>query len=69
MRQSSVPRFFFNVHDGLDRPDEEGTELRDREAVRPEALRAAGEMLRDIAETFNGDEWRMEVKDEAGPVS
>ena len=64
-----MPRYFFNVHDGRDYPDDEGTELPDLAAVRAEALRSSGEMLRDnngTAEFWSGDDWTMNVTDEAG---
>jgi hypothetical protein len=68
-RESPVPRYFFNVHDGRDYPDAEGTELPDLAAVRAEALRSSGELLRGnngTAEFWSGDDWAMNVTDEAG---
>jgi hypothetical protein len=45
-----VPHYFFHIRDGDQfEPDEYGLELRDAEAARDEALRAAGEMVRDAA--------------------
>ncbi len=63
-----MPRYFFNVHDGRDYPDDEGTELPDLATVRAEALRSSGEMLRDSkgAGFWSGDDWTMNVTDEAG---
>ena len=64
-----MPRFFFHVRDGKDLPDTEGSELPDLNAVRTEALKASGEMLRDSkggAEFWSGDDWTMNVTDEAG---
>ena len=61
-----MPRYFFHVHDHLDIPDKCGVELADMQAVRAEAIRAAGEILRDLDGAFTGEEWRMEVIDEAG---
>ena len=64
-----MPRYFFHVRDGRDYPDDEGTELPDLAAVRTEALKASGEMLRDSkgrAEFWSGDDWTMNVTDEAG---
>ena len=61
-----MPRYFFNVHDGEDIPDQDGSELPDLDAVRVEALRAAGEMLPDSARFWKGQEWLMVVADEAG---
>ena len=68
-----MPRYFFHVRDGKDLPDTEGSKLPDLNAVRDEALRASGEMLRDSngsAEFWSGDDWIMNVTDEAGqPVA
>ena len=64
-----MPRFFFHVRDGKDLPDTEGTELPNLAAVRTEALKASGEMLRDSkgrAEFWSGDDWTMNVTDETG---
>ena len=61
-----MPRYLFHVHDERDIPDEDGADLPDLQAVQAEAIRAAGEMLRDIDGAFTGEEWRMDVTDEAG---
>ena len=64
-----MPRYFFHVRDGKGLPDTEGSELPDLNAVRTEALKASGEMLRDSkgrAEFWSGDDWTMNVTDEAG---
>jgi hypothetical protein len=64
-----VPRFFFHVRDGKDLPDTEGSELPDLDAIRTEAIRASGEMLRDSkgrAEFWSGDDWAMTVMDDKG---
>lgn len=62
-----MPRYFFHVHDGEDRPDFEGTELADLETARRQAVITAGCLLRDHAEHFwNGEEWKMEVSDDSG---
>ena len=42
-----MPRYFFNVHDGKDLPDDSGTELGDSDAAHREAIVAAGEMLKE----------------------
>jgi hypothetical protein len=64
-----MPRFFFNVYDGIDAPDREGTDLPDWSAGREEAIRLAGELLRDSAKQMAlGEDWRMEVTDEAGLI-
>ncbi len=61
-----MPRFFFNIHDSRDMPDRDGVDLPDLKAVRAEAVKTAGEMLRDIDGALTGEEWIMEVTDEAG---
>jgi uncharacterized protein DUF6894 len=62
-----MPRYYFNVHDGQDLPDEEGMELAGREAAHAEAVVAAGEMLKETGQRFlRGDVWEMHVTDEAG---
>ena len=61
-----MPRYFFHV-DG-EPPDSDGLELPGIEAVRAEAIRAAGEMLRDIDGEFDGAEWAMRVTEDDRPV-
>lgn len=61
--------YFFNIHDGADLPDEVGTELPDLRAVRAQAVRSSGEILRDYsAAQFEHLDWKMTVTDEAGRV-
>ena len=59
----AMPKFFFSI-DG-EQPDILGVELPDAHAARSEAIRAAGEILRDIDGAFKGREWVMRVDDEA----
>ena len=60
-----MPRYFFNVHDGIDVPDREGTELPDTKAVRDMAVRSAGEAIKDMGQKFwSHEEWRLDVVDE-----
>jgi hypothetical protein len=62
-----VPRYFFNVRDGRDIPDTEGTELAGVAEARNQAIVAAGEMIKQDGNTvWNGKGWRMHVTDEAG---
>ena len=64
-----MPRYFFHVRDRQDLRDTEGTELPSLDAVRLEALRASGEMLRGHKgepEFWSGEDWTMSVQDEAG---
>ena len=62
-----MPRYFFHVTDSDSTPDTEGTELPDIYAAHHMAIRASGEILRDMGATFwNGTEWKLEVADEHG---
>ncbi len=63
-----MPRYFFDVHDGTSLPDSEGTELPDREAMRSEAIRMAGQILDDLDGRFRGEEWTMNVRDDGERV-
>jgi hypothetical protein len=62
-----MPRFHFHVHDGRGLRDTDGTELPDAQAAGVEAIRFAGEILKDDARhvSSNGG-CRVEVTDEAG---
>jgi|tagenome__1003787_1003787.scaffolds.fasta_scaffold18843817_2 hypothetical protein len=62
-----MPRYFFHVHDGKERPDRDGIEMADPREARAQAVVACGEALRDLDGAFwkNG-EWRMQVADEKG---
>lgn len=66
MSDLRMPRFFFHVDE--ERRDTVGVDFPDRETARGEAIRAAGEILRDIDGAFAGQEWRMTVIDENGAV-
>lgn len=63
-----MPRYFFRMTG--DRPfsdQEDGIELRDRDAAWKEATESLGEMIRDIdGELPIGGDWAMEVSDEEG---
>ncbi len=61
-----MPRFFFHIDE--ERPDTVGVDFPDCETARGEAIRAAGEILRDIDGAFARQEWKMTVKDESGAV-
>jgi hypothetical protein len=62
-----VPRYFFHVHDSIEMIDQVGTECADLDEARAQAVKASGEMLRDLASEFwNGEHWRMWVTDESG---
>jgi hypothetical protein len=64
--KTRMPKFFFNVDE--ERPDSVGVDFPDRKTARGEAIRAAGEILRDIDGAFTGQEWKMVVRDERGEV-
>lgn len=62
-----MPRYFFHVRDSGEFIDDVGIELAGPDEARAEAVRAAGEMLRDLGGRFwDGSEWRMWVTDEIG---
>ena len=64
-----MPRFHFNVFDGISNLDHIGTELRTWAEARLEAIRRAGEILKDDPMALAlGEEWRMEVTDAEGLV-
>jgi hypothetical protein len=64
-----MPRYYFHVEDDHTEIDEVGTELPDLEAARSEAVRAAGEILRDGAakSLWTGKPWRMWVTRSPSP--
>lgn len=60
-----MPRYFFNITDGHTTLDSEGTVLSDIYTAQAEAIKTAGEILRDMGAKFwNGTEWQLEVTDE-----
>jgi hypothetical protein len=61
-----MPRYFFNIES--ERPDTLGVELPDRKTARSEAIKAAGEILRDIDGALSAEEWIMVVSDESGEI-
>lgn len=61
-----MPRFFFNVSTAPISTDLTGIDLPDIQAVKAEAIRAAGEMLKDIAGALQDNFWAMDVTDEDG---
>lgn len=59
-----MPRYYFDIRDGQDFPDEDGTELPDLDAARVEAVRYSAEVLKEMPERFwNCHEWKMTVSD------
>ena len=64
-----MPRYFFHVYDDTDVPDLIGTEYPDVYVAQAEAVRTAGEIMRDLGRKFwAGDEWRLEMTDAEGKV-
>ena len=61
-----MPRFYFNIDDGVLQPDPDGAELPDAHAAWAEAVRCCGEMLKDIDGRFPpNSQWQMQVTDSA----
>jgi hypothetical protein len=64
-----VQRYHFNVIDGVRLPDADGTELPDWQTARLEAIRRAGDILKDDAQSVAvGEDWRIEVTDGTGLI-
>ena len=64
-----MPRFHFNVHDGVSQLDKKGTVLPDWEAARIEAICLAGHILQNEAKRIAlGEDWRIEVTDHTGLI-
>ena len=62
-----MPRYHFKVMDGHSEIDHDGTELPDVLSARIEALRLAGEIIKDAAHLASlGSDWRVEVTDDRG---
>jgi hypothetical protein len=62
-----MPRYYFHVEDGHSNLDGEGTEFPGLNAARIEAVRLAGAVLGESAETFwNDEQWALRVTDTAG---
>jgi hypothetical protein len=64
-RDEHMPRYFFDIHDGVHDVDNEGTELHGIDEARRQAAKMAGRLLSDNAQKFwSGDEWKITVRDE-----
>jgi hypothetical protein len=60
-----MARYFFNEFDGQYKTDDRGLDLPTLEKARLEAVRYAGEAMRDQPElAWKGEEFRVEVTDE-----
>ena len=59
-----MPRFHFNVYDGVSSLDDTGTELANWREARLQAIKLAGAIFTDEAQQIAlGDDWRIEVTD------
>ena len=59
-----MPRYFFDIADGQQFPDEKGSDWPDLVAARIEAVRYSAEVLKEMPERFwNCEEWTMTVSD------
>jgi hypothetical protein len=69
-RSTHMPLYFFNVQNGIETPDQAGTELPDKHAAWAQATKSCGDLIRKIdGDLKPGREWRMEVTDEfANPI-
>ena len=61
-----MPVFHFDTTNGIAHPDIEGIVLPDIAAARAEALRFAGEVMRDNATFWTNTGWTLTVTDQAG---
>ena len=60
-----MPLYFVHVRDGRSSPDDSGTERANWHEARVEAVRFAGEIIRDHAQQIAlGQEWYVEVTDD-----
>ncbi|KQQ12098.1 hypothetical protein ASF53_15695 [Methylobacterium sp. Leaf123] len=61
-----MPKYFFNVHDGLGITDDDGVECANREAALRTAVHYAGSLLKESGHRLSvGDTWSLEVIEEA----
>jgi hypothetical protein len=59
-----MPLYFFDIKDGQDFPDLEGSEWPDLKAARIEAVRLSAEVLKEMPERFwHCEKWVMSVFD------
>ena len=60
-----MPRYFFNVNDGLNITDDVGLECASVDAALREAVRYAGSLLQESGNRLGlGDTWSLEVTEE-----
>jgi hypothetical protein len=60
-----MTRYFFNIKDGKDLPDHDGTELLDLDTAKAEAVKLSGAVLRDggAGALWSGHPWQLRVTD------
>ena len=64
-----MPHFYFNVHDGMLRQDDEGIDLPSLDIARETAVSLFASVLKDDAPLVaRNPDWRMEVTDQTGTV-
>lgn len=64
-----MPRYFFHIIDGTTDSDHIGTDFPDLYAAQDQAVRAAGEAIRDLGgQLFDHESWKMQVDDDAGKM-
>jgi hypothetical protein len=63
-----MPRYYFHIKDGVDLPDNEGSEFADLDSARSEAVRLSGEILQEghTSSLWQGQPWQLQVTD--GPL-
>jgi hypothetical protein len=67
--ERAMPRYFFNVVDGVSLPDPDGVELPDLRTARIEAIRFSAQCLSEAADSFwDSEEWRLNVTDDHGLI-
>jgi hypothetical protein len=60
-----MSRYYFDIKDGQDFPDAEGSEWPDLNAARVEAVRYAAEVIKEMPERFwHCETWLMSVSDQ-----
>jgi hypothetical protein len=64
-----MPRYFFNVFNGLTSPDLDGSDLADLGTAKLEAIKMTGAILADSSDGFaDGRPWRMEILNQDGKI-
>ena len=63
-----MPLYHFNIYDGRNGLDIEGSELSDDVAARREGLRLASAILDDDVSDFADGDWLLEVTDHQGSI-